>query len=96
MRFALAVMAVFLSVSVSGMAQSQPNPYKVKTSKVEAEPKSTANVKVPTGHGSFGDYKRTAKRGAGESDEGACDATCRQETDEGSDVSRSKTTATLR
>jgi LAS superfamily LD-carboxypeptidase LdcB len=48
MRFALAVMAVFLTISVSGAAQSQPNPYKVKSSKVETEPKSTANVKVPT------------------------------------------------
>jgi hypothetical protein len=49
MRSVLAVMAVLVSMSVSGMAQSQPNQFKVKTSKsgAAAEPKSTVPVKVP-------------------------------------------------
>ena len=48
MRFVLAVMAVLAGMSVIGVAQSQPNQFKVKTSKAVAEPKSTATVKAPT------------------------------------------------
>jgi hypothetical protein len=50
MRSVLAVMAVLVSMSVSGMAQSQPNQFKVKPSKsgAAAEPKSTVPVKAPT------------------------------------------------
>jgi hypothetical protein len=47
MRLFLAVMAVLAGMSVIGMAQSQPNQFKVKSPKAEAEPKSTAPVKAP-------------------------------------------------
>ncbi|MGA3197595.1 MAG: hypothetical protein ABSD39_21570 [Terriglobales bacterium] len=50
MRFTLAVMAVVVGMSLSGLAQSQPNQFKVKSSKADAEPKSTAPpAKAPGG-----------------------------------------------
>ena len=48
MRFVLMVMAVLVGMSVSGVAQSPANEFKVKPSKVDAAPKSTvAPMKAP-------------------------------------------------
>ena len=66
MRFVLAMVAVLVGMSVTGMAQSQPNQFKVKSSKADAEPKSTATVKAPGGTSSSTTSKelRSVERGA--------------------------------
>ena len=47
MRFWLAVMAVVVGISVSGVAQTQPKQFKPKPSSADTAPKSMPSVKAP-------------------------------------------------